>query len=140
MRVFKNKDFSRYARRAGITGADLCQAADQANRGTIDADLGGGVIKQRIARSGEGKSGGFRTIILFKMGEFATFVYGFAKNEKSNIKADELLAFRKLAAEVLSYDVTTLAKAVEVGVLTEVFCNATGENGGKEEVNNESEN
>lgn len=140
MRIFKNKDFSRYARRAGITEADLCQAADQANQGTIDADLGGGVIKQRIARSGAGKSGGFRTIILFKSGEVAAFVYGFAKNERSNIKANELLAFRKLASEVLSYNATTLARAVEAGALTEVFCAATGGNAGKEEINNESKN
>lgn len=75
MRVFKNKSFARFCRRARITDAVLCGAVDAASRGLIDADLGGGVIKQRIARHGEGKSGGFRTIILLRICERALFVH-----------------------------------------------------------------
>ena len=71
MRIFKNKWFSRYARRTEKEDIDLCHAVDHANQGMIDADLGGGVIKQRIARPNEGKSGGFRTIVLFRIGELA---------------------------------------------------------------------
>ena len=127
MRLFRNKWFSRYARRAGITDADLCHAVSQANQGIVDADLGGDVLKQRIARPSEGKSGGFRTIILFKAGSLAVFVYGFAKNERSNIQADELTAFRKLAAEVLSYDTAAFTQAVEANAFTEVFCDTVGE-------------
>ena len=124
MRVFKNKEFSRYVRRVGILDAALCYAVSQVDRGLIDADLGSGVIKQRVARTGGGKSGGFRTIILFKVSTLAIFVYGFAKNERSNIHTNELIAFKLLAAEVLAYDAAALAKAVTAGAFTEVFCKA----------------
>jgi hypothetical protein len=110
----------RFARKARITDAALLEAVGRARRGLIDADLGGGVIKQRIARPGAGRSGGFRTIILFRAGVLSFFVHGFAKNERDNIDADELAAFKLLAAQLLAYDAAALAKAVEAGVLVEV--------------------
>ena len=88
--------------------------------GLADADLGGGVIKQRIARKGGGKSGGFRALILLRMGERAFFVHGFAKSDRENIRDDELAALRKLAGELLNYDDAALAKAITASVLTEV--------------------
>jgi hypothetical protein len=88
--------------------------------GLIAADLGGGVIKQRIARPGQGKSGGFRTLIVFKAGTRAFFVHGFAKNEKDNIGRNELAALRKLAAELLAYDDKAISRAIASGVLLEV--------------------
>ena len=121
MRVFKNKPFERYARKAGIGDKSLRLAVENAERGLIDADLGFGVIKQRIARPGSGKSGGFRTIILFQQGERAFFVHGFAKNERDNIRDDELAAFRMLAAEMLGYSDATLADVIAAGTLTEVM-------------------
>lgn len=123
MRVFKNKSFARFARKARITDAILCAAIADASRGLIDADLGGGVLKQRIARQGGGKSGGFRTIILFRVGGRAFFVHGFAKNEQDNIRDDELAAFKLLATEMLAYSDEALAKAIGNGTLTEVMCN-----------------
>ena len=123
MRIFKNKPLARFARKNEISDADLCLAIRNANRGLIDADLRGGVIKQRVARKGEGKSGGFRTLILFKVGELAFFVHGFAKNDRANIEVDELLAFKKLAAIVLAYRKEELARAVISGTLVEVKCN-----------------
>ena len=102
--------------------AVLRDAIDQASRGLIDADLGGGVLKQRIARAGAGKSGGFRTIILFRADERAFFVHGFAKNEQDNIRDDELAAFKMLAAEMLAYDDTAIAKAMANGTLMELKC------------------
>jgi hypothetical protein len=83
--------------KAGIDDSELCEAANQAQQGLIAADLGGGVIKQRIARRGRGKSGGFRTVILFRRGLKAVFIYGFAKNERENIGREELLTFRNHA-------------------------------------------
>jgi len=80
-------------------------------------------VKQRIARKGGGKSGGFRTIILFRLGERAFFVHGFAKNEQDNVRDNELAAFKMLAAEMLAYDDEALAKAIGNGSLTEVTCN-----------------
>ncbi|MBN8873680.1 MAG: type II toxin-antitoxin system RelE/ParE family toxin [Rhodospirillales bacterium] len=122
MRVFKNKSFARFARKAGIADAVLCAAIADVSRGLVDADLGGGVVKQRIARPGGGKSGGFRTIILLRIGERAFFVHGFAKNEQDNIREDELAAFKLLAAELLAYGNDALARAVANGTLTEVAC------------------
>ncbi|MFT3756357.1 MAG: type II toxin-antitoxin system RelE/ParE family toxin [Pseudoxanthomonas sp.] len=76
MKVFKNAWFERFARKQRITSEALLEAIDRAERGLIDADLGGGVIKQRVARPGQGKSGGFRTIVLYRTSERAFFVYG----------------------------------------------------------------
>ena len=81
------------------------------------------MIKQRIARSGQGKSGGFRTLIVFRAGTRAIFVHGFAKSEKDNIDKDELVALKRLATDLLGYDDKPLARAVASGVLLEVMCN-----------------
>ena len=123
MRVFKTKPFARFARKAKLEDAALCEAVANAERGLIDADLGGGVIKQRVARKGQGKSGGFRVMILYKRGERAFLVYGFAKSERANITQDELIALKDLASEMLAYDEKKIAKAVASGPLIEVICN-----------------
>jgi hypothetical protein len=120
VRIFRNKSFTRFARKARITDAELYEAIANVERGLIDADLGGGVIKQRIARPGSGKSGGFRALILLKLGERAFFVHGFAKSERDNIRDDELTALKKLAGELLDYDEAALAKALAASVLMEV--------------------
>jgi hypothetical protein len=122
VRIFKNKPFARFARKARLTDADLCEAVSEIERGLVDADLGGGVIKQRIARKGGGKSGGFRALILLRLGECAFFVHGFAKKDRDNIQEDELVALKKLAGELLNYDEAALAAAIAAGVLTEVTC------------------
>lgn len=123
MRIFKNKPFARFARKNEISDEELCDAIHEAERGLIGADLGGGVIKQRMARKGSGKSGGFRTLIFFKIGELAIFVHGFAKNDVENIRPDELVALKKLASEMLAYREAALEKVVASGTLTEVKCN-----------------
>jgi len=81
--IFRNKAFTRFARKAGLGDATLCEAIRDAERGLIAADLGGGEIKQRIARPGQGKSGGYRTLIIFKMRARALFVHGFAKRNRT---------------------------------------------------------
>ena len=93
------------------------------SRGLIGADLAGGVIKQRIARKGEGKSGGFRSMILFRAGERAVFVHGFAKKDVGNINAQELKALKKLATIVLGYSEAEMRSVEASGVLVEVKCN-----------------
>jgi hypothetical protein len=118
----KTKTFTRFADKAGISDAALCRSVRDAERGLIAADLGGGVIKQRIARPVQGKSGGFRRVIVFRAGTRAIFVHGFAKNEKDNIEKDELVALKRLAAELLAYEDRTLARVMESGVLVEVNC------------------
>jgi hypothetical protein len=121
VRKFKNKSFARFARKARIADAALCEAVGNTERGLIDADLGGGVIKQCIARGGGGKSGGFRTIILFQAEARAFVVHGFARNEQENIRDDEVAAFKMLAAQLLAYDDAALARAIAAGVFMEVM-------------------
>lgn len=100
----------------------MLRAVGEAERGLIAADLGGGLIKQRIARPGQGKSGGFRTLIVFKAAARSIFVHGFAKNEKDNIAKDELIALKKLAVELLAYDQRAIVRTVASGILVEVNC------------------
>ncbi|MDR0779674.1 MAG: type II toxin-antitoxin system RelE/ParE family toxin [Pseudomonadales bacterium] len=120
MRVFKNVWFSRFAHKQGISDTALVDAIVRADRGLIAADLGSGVIKQRVARPGQGQSGGFRTLALYRPGICAVFVYGFAKNDRDNISPDELATFRKAAAHILSLTETQLAQLIEQGHLVEV--------------------
>jgi hypothetical protein len=101
VRVFKTKWFDRFARKERITDAALCDAVDRAVKGTIDADLGGGVIKQRVARGGQGRSGGFRAIVLYRAASRSVFVFGFAKSGKADLDDDELATYRRLAGHYL---------------------------------------
>ena len=117
-----NKAFARFARKERITDQDLCKAAAEINNGEYNADLGGGVFKQRIAREGGGNSGGFRTIVLFTTGSHTFFVYGYPKSSRANTKPDELEGFRKLAGVFLAYTEQELAVAVSSGALIEVLC------------------
>jgi len=94
VRVFKNTWFQRFARKERIADAALCDAVARAEKGQVDADLGGSVLKQRVARPGAGRSGGYRVILLFRAGDRALFAYGFAKSDRGNIGDDELAAFR----------------------------------------------
>lgn len=122
VRIFKNKAFTRFATKSGINDAALCKAIKSIKNGLIDADLGGGVIKQRVAREGQGKSGGFRTMILFKIGSRAFFVHGFAKNEQDNLPDAEVMALKKLAGKLFNYTDTELNQAIEANLLIEVSC------------------
>ena len=122
MQTFKTKAFARFADREGVEDAALCEAVRRARDGLIDADLGGGVIKQRIARKGGGRSGGFRTIVLFRRGALAFFVYGFAKSDRENLRRDELETYRLLADGYLALDAAGLAAAQAVGAIIEVEC------------------
>jgi hypothetical protein len=120
MRVFKSRWFQRFARKEGIADAVLREAVARAEKGQIDADLGGGVIKQRIARPGQGRSKGYRTIIFFRRGARAFFVYGFAKSQRANLDDDEEEQFKEAAKLVLALTETQLAVRLERGDFTEV--------------------
>ena len=123
MRIFKNKWFVRFTQQQRIEDTVLCDAIANAEKGLLDADLGGGVIKQRIARPNEGKSGGLRSIVLFRYGDKAFFVYGFSKSARGNIRKDELKGFKELADVMLDYDKAALTKALKSGAIVEVNCN-----------------
>lgn len=120
MRIFKNAWFERFARKQEIQDAALRDAVDRAERGLVDADLGGGVIKQRVARPGRGRSGGYRTLILYRQAHRAFFVYGFAKSQQANISDEEAAAFKKAARYVLELTDQHLATLIQSGQFSEV--------------------
>jgi len=120
LKIFKNAWFGRFTRREKISADALWDAIERAENGQIDADLGGGVIKQRIARPGEGKSKGYRSIVLFRKGELSFFVYGFSKSELGNIREDEEEQFKKMARHVLSLTDAQLSELVANGQFEEV--------------------
>ena len=122
MRVFRTKEFTRFAKRERIGDRALCDAVARAGRGLIDADLGGGLIKQRVARPGQGRSGGFRTLIVYRAATRSVFVYGFAKSERANIDPDELIFWRKVAAAFLTMAEAAIAASIMTGEITEVMC------------------
>jgi hypothetical protein len=122
VRIFKNRRFAKFARKEGIGNAKLCEAVKDAEAGRIYADYGGGVIKQRIARSNEGKSGGYRSVILYRKGDKAFFVHGFAKNERENIDEVEERELKKLAKATFAFSDDELAKLVKTGAYEEVIC------------------
>jgi hypothetical protein len=111
---------ARFARKSGIDDALLLEAIERAERGLIDADLGGGVIKQRVGRPGQGKSGGYRTIIAIRVGDLAIFMFAFAKNERGNIESDHLEDLKRVAAKWLLADKAAIARAVETGEIEEI--------------------
>jgi hypothetical protein len=119
-RIYKSKWFVRFAKKERIADAKLREAIENAETGLIDADYGDGLIKQRIARPGEGKSGGYRSIILFKKGERSFFVYGFAKSNQDNIDKSDERDFKELAAVLLNASDEQLADLVESGKFQEV--------------------
>lgn len=124
MAVYKTPWFDRWAHKQGLTMLSLCTAVREMTRGLYDADLGGGLLKKRIARSGQGKSGGFRTLVATNKGNRWVFVFGFSKNERSNIDKDEEEALKKLAAHLLSLTAQELDKAQRARELMEVNCDA----------------
>ena len=120
MRIFKTKWFARYARQEKITDAGLWEAVFRAESGLIDAELGGHVIKQRVARKGAGRSGGYRVILALRKADRAIFLYGFAKNERDNINVDELATLKKIAADWLEADTAQIKRSIDQGILVEV--------------------
>jgi hypothetical protein len=120
MQVFKTRWFARFARQELILDATLLEAIARAEGGLIDADLGGGLIKQRVARQGRGRSGGYRTIIAYRTGGKAFFLHGFAKSDRDNIGEDELIAWKKFGGRLLTADAVTLNGMLEDGSLKEV--------------------
>ena len=120
MRIFKTKLFARFARRERISDASFREAVRRAERGLIDADLAGGAIKQRVARPGEGRSGGYRVLIAYRAKTRSVFLFGFAKSERDNIDDDELATLRDITKGWLAANAGALARAVADGLIQEV--------------------
>jgi hypothetical protein len=119
VRIFKTKTLAKFTRQNGISDEALVEAVERAKQGLIDADLGGKVIKQRVARPGKGKRGGFRMLIGFGS-DRAVYLFAFAKNERENISNGELLSLREIAASFLDASKEKIDQALSDGALIEV--------------------
>jgi hypothetical protein len=104
----------------GISDATLREAIARAERGLVDADLGGGVIKQRVARPGQGRSGGFRVLIAYRAKTRSVFLFGFAKSARGNVEDDELATAREIAKVWFEADSKALTRALAEGIIQEV--------------------
>jgi len=120
LRVFVTHPFRRFQRKEQMRDAQLAQAIADAERGLIDADLGGGLIKQRVARPGQGKRSGFRTLIAYQAGDRAVFLFGFAKRERDNISDAQLADLKALASDMLSRSDDVIDEAIASGSIQEV--------------------
>jgi hypothetical protein len=121
-RVFAVKSFRRWQRKERISDGALCDAVARAEDGIIDADLGGGLIKQRVARPGQGRSGGYRTLIGYREQTRAVFLFGFAKNEQDNITAEELDTWKIIGRDLLKAVPAGIDDMMAKGALTELDC------------------
>lgn len=120
MRIFKTKVFRRFQRKAALADESLAEAIARAERGLIDADLGHGLIKLRVARKGQGRSGGYRTIIAYRAGTRAVFIYGFAKNERDNIMPSDEREMAETGAILLNLGINTIESMIEDDELWEI--------------------
>ena len=120
MRIFKTKWLARLSRHEQITDANLKEAIARAERGIVDADLGGGLIKQRVARQGQGRSGGYRMIVVYRAKDVAVFIYGFAKSDRENIDPSELATMREIAAIWLNADAGRIARGIAEDEIQEI--------------------
>jgi hypothetical protein len=118
--IFKTKWFARFARKEHISDKMLMNAIREIEQGLADGELGTELIKKRISRIGEGKRGGYRTVIAYRVWSLSVFLYGFPKNAKSNLSPVELNVYRKLAHIYLGFSSEDLAKAQQYGEIEEV--------------------
>jgi hypothetical protein len=120
MRIFKTKGFQQWVAKEGLSDQSLRSAVLEMNKGLVDANLGGNVFKKRIAMQGRGKRAGARTLVAFRQEEKIFFIYGFAKNQKSNVSRNELDTLKKLASHLLSNSDAVLKTMVFDNELIEV--------------------
>ncbi|MDR0481425.1 MAG: type II toxin-antitoxin system RelE/ParE family toxin [Gallionellaceae bacterium] len=120
--IFKRKDFARWQVDEKLPDAVLCKAVMEMESGLIDADLGGFLYKKRVARSGGGKSGGYRTLLSARIGNRYVFLHGFPKNDRENITQDEKKALQFAGKVFLELNGDALRKALQLRILSEVHC------------------
>jgi len=121
MQIFKTRWFARFAGNERIADKGLREAIERAEQGLIDADLGGGLIKQRVPRPGHGRSGGYRVIVAYRMRNRAVFLYGFAKSAKANISAKELATARNIASIWLTAEGERISRGIREDEIQEVI-------------------
>lgn len=120
VRIFKSKPFKKFADKSDIADKKLTKAVKEIEQGLIDADLGGGVLKKRIARQGQGKRGGYRVVILFQKENRAFFVHGFSKNDQESLTNDEEKKFKEMAKSLFEMTEKDLTNAINKKIFVEV--------------------
>jgi len=120
--ILKRRSFARWQAGKKLSDAALCEAVREIESGRVGADLGGFLYKQRIARPGSGKRGGYRALLSVRVGQRCVFLHGFSKSDRSNIAQDEKRALRYAGKVLLELPAEALSKALRVGVLLEVHC------------------
>jgi hypothetical protein len=119
-RAFKTRTFNRWLRKSGLSDRQLIAATAEMQRGLIDSDLGGHVVKKRVALPGQGKRGSTRTLVGTNYRDRWFFLFGFGKNERDNITANELVVLQEIAKDLLALDDKQLEIAIENGELLEM--------------------
>ncbi|MDO8956581.1 MAG: type II toxin-antitoxin system RelE/ParE family toxin [Deltaproteobacteria bacterium] len=118
--ILKTRHFARWARKTGLADSLLDKAVLEIGRGLLEADLGGGILKKRIALPGRGKRGSIRTLLATNRNDRWFFVFGFEKNKRANISDNELESLKKLAKHLLGLTAAQITTAIEEGALMEV--------------------
>jgi hypothetical protein len=119
-RIFTTRFFNRWMHKAKLTDAMLLDAVEEMKRGLVDAKLGGGLFKKRLGYAGQGKRGGYRTLIASNQSNKWFFVFGFEKNQKENISEVELKALKEYAKVLLSLSDESLDLAIKKQSLNEL--------------------
>jgi len=118
--VLQTRYFKRWAKKAGLSDQELSRAVVEMVNGLVDADLGGGIVKKRVALPGQGKRGGTRTLLATNRSDRWIFVFGFEKNDRANISGKELEALKMLAGNLLALSAMQIVEAIGRGYLLEV--------------------
>ncbi len=121
MKVYKTQVFDKWAKKENILNSALCEVVDEMHKGLIDADLGSGLVKKRMGKTGHGKRGSYRTLLAFKNNYRAIFLTGFSKNEMENIASDEKIVFKRLCTIYLSMSEIEIENMCNTRKLIEVF-------------------
>lgn len=121
MKVYKHRIFANWAKSETIDNKALKKAIDEIEQGLFEANLGGNLYKKRIARKGQGKRGGYRSIIAFKQDDKAIFMLGFAKSDLGNITDQQLAFLKKLSHYYLTASAVLINQAIVEKDLTEVI-------------------
>jgi len=120
MPVYKTRTFARWMKRERLADRDLHAAIREMQAGLVDARLGGGLVKKRVARPGQGKSGSYRVVVATRFGGRWIFVFGFAKNERDNVDDEELRLMKRIAAALLDMNAASMRDALAAGTLMEI--------------------
>ncbi|HPW94279.1 MAG TPA: type II toxin-antitoxin system RelE/ParE family toxin [Fibrobacteraceae bacterium] len=118
MNAFESRWFKRWSKKNGLKKADLLDALERTINGSGVVNLGGNIYKIRVAKNGQGRSGGFRTILIFKKGKRSLFIYGFEKNDQDNIDKGTLADYKKFAVTFLNYTDDDINRLVNNGTIS----------------------